>query len=97
MARGPFNLQSYKSNKLPLRAYEWNMISPDTLRDMRTEAEKNQWMCKNVGEIIATIEDYFFFSGQKEHWFYQTCGEVIMRKMALFVFNGDPMCFIHSN
>lgn len=77
MARGPFNLQSYKSNKLPLRAYEWNMISPDTLRDMRTEAEKNQWMCKNVGEIIATIEDYFFFSGQKEHWFYQTCGEVI--------------------
>lgn len=77
MARGPFNLQNYKSGKLPLKGYLWNTIDPDTLRDMKVVAEEKRWVKRDVKDVIYKIEDYFFFSGMKKNWFYQTCPEII--------------------
>ncbi|MBS7645329.1 hypothetical protein KEJ44_04720 [Candidatus Bathyarchaeota archaeon] len=68
---GPYPLQAFMKEKMTLEAYLWDTTSPDTLKEMRIDAERLGW-CKgsDVNSIVASIEEYFYFSGYKEHWRY---------------------------
>ena len=80
MARGPFNLQNYRTGKLSLKGYLWNTVDPDTLRDMREEAQKMGWLNKDINNVVKKIEDYFF--GRQlgtgiDHWEFWLPPELI--------------------
>jgi hypothetical protein len=76
--RGPYILQGqFQRVKLDLKAYEWNTVDPQTLKDMRSDAEGKRWISKDVGKFVGALEEYFFFSGQQQHWYYQTYPEII--------------------
>lgn len=76
--RGPYILQGqFQRTQLTLNAYEWNTVDPRTLKDMRSDAESRGWTSKDINHFVATLEDYFWFSGQQQHWYYQTYPEII--------------------
>lgn len=67
---GPYPLQSFLYSKMSLVAYLWDTIDPQTLRDMRADAEQHGWTTGTVDYIVERVEEYFYFTGYTLHWKY---------------------------
>lgn len=72
------HISEYEHRMMDLDGYRWNTISASTLRKMRMMMVQRLWMLKNVDGTIKTLEEYFYFTGQREHWlFTQPNDEII--------------------
>jgi hypothetical protein len=67
---GPYPLQSFLDHRMPLAVYLWDTIDPQTLRDMRMDAQQHGWTTGNVDSIVGQIEEYFYFAGYSLNWEY---------------------------
>jgi len=70
---GPYPLQSFKTKMMPLKAYLWDTIDPDTMKEMRVDAEQLGWSnSADINSIVAKIEDYWYGYawGMTSHWEY---------------------------
>ena len=63
-------MQSFLYSKMPSAAYLWDTINPQTLRDMRVDAEQHGWTTGPVDSIVGHVEEYFYFTGFSLHWKY---------------------------
>jgi hypothetical protein len=68
-------MEGYVSRGLRVdqRAYKWNTVSVETLREMRATADRMKWVSNDVGETVNNLEEYFFFSNgvfttDFKHW-----------------------------
>ena len=72
----------YTSKRVDLEAYTWNTVNATTLNRMRDLIEQNRWSSKDVNQVVAKLEDYFYFKGRRsypgswrsDHWIYSTEG-----------------------
>jgi len=72
----------YTRRKVDLKAYRWDAVNVTTLRHMRRIIDENQWSSKNVDQVDAKIEYYFYFEGKRgfmdtwrsDHWIYSREG-----------------------
>jgi len=68
----------YTQKKLDIKAYRWDAVNVTTLRSMQEIIQRKQWLNKDVNEMIARIEYYFYFEGRRRygdawrsnHWIY---------------------------
>lgn len=60
----------YERRTIDLDGYRWNTISVSTLRKMRIMMVQRLWILKNVDETIKKLEEYFYFTGIREHWIF---------------------------
>jgi len=60
---GPLPLAIYVNTKMPLSAYLWDTISPETLRDMRADVA-SLWppALSSVNDIARDVETYLYFT-----------------------------------
>ena len=64
-------LQHYTGKKANLHDHQWNVVSVSTLRSMREEMDKKDWINADVNVVAANLERYFWFSGNRitlPHW-----------------------------
>jgi hypothetical protein len=71
---GPYPLQTFMTEKMPLNAYLWDTIDPNTLMEMRADAERLGW-CRDpdIDLIVAKVEDYYYGYAWRKgsgHWEY---------------------------
>ncbi len=67
---GPYALQLFRDKMMPLKAYLWDTIDPDTMKEMRADAEQLGWPYgTDINSIVAKIEDYWY-TGRPSHWEY---------------------------
>ena len=65
--------------QLNLRGYSWDVVSIQTLREMRDEMMRQGWVSPSIDETVAKVEDYFFFSGFNEHFDYVSSRQVTIQ------------------
>ncbi|MFQ6089382.1 MAG: hypothetical protein ACE5K0_10840, partial [Candidatus Methanofastidiosia archaeon] len=65
-----YHLSHYSYERLDKEGYDWNTVEIKTLKRMRTLMEKNHWVNGDVNITVRNIEEYFYFSGFKQHWTY---------------------------
>jgi hypothetical protein len=72
----------YTRRKVDLKAYRWDAVNVTTLRNMRRIIDEKQWSSKDVDQVVAKIEYYFYFEGKRgfmdtwrsDHWIYSREG-----------------------
>jgi hypothetical protein len=62
-----------EGRKVDANGYRWNTVSVQTLREMRSIADKMKWVSPDVGKTVDNLEGYFYFENGKftskfEHW-----------------------------
>jgi hypothetical protein len=62
-----------------LASYEWDNVNITTLRQMRDYIRQEGWGTSSIDATVATIEDYFFFSGLSEHYDYVSSWDVTIQ------------------
>ena len=71
---GPYPLQTFMTKKMPLAAYLWDTVDPNTLKEMRVDAEKLGWTkSANIDSIVAELEEYYYgyaWGKGRGHWEY---------------------------
>ena len=73
----PFRLENFRSTKINLDVYDWNVVSIATLKKMQVLVYAN-WIDQNVTSMFSRIEEYFYFSGFNQHMDYQTTNGTIV-------------------
>jgi hypothetical protein len=68
-------LQHYVREKVNLHDYLWNVANVSTLRAMRKEMDRMNWINSDVNIVTANLEQYFWFTGDMLtlphwHWVY---------------------------
>ncbi len=51
-----------ENKKLDLPDYEWNMVSVETLRQMRSIMNEKGWINDDVIKTVGDLEYYFYFN-----------------------------------
>ena len=78
----PLRLEYYTTLQIPLVVYQKDTVSVNTLRRMREVAEANGWWSDDANADIASMEEYFFFtglnSGVSVHWQFATFPQLIL-------------------
>jgi len=66
------HLSEYTSRRMDLAGYQWNTVSVSTLRKMRETMVTEGWIAEgwNVDATVGTLEEYFYFSGFRQHWIF---------------------------
>lgn len=90
----PYPLRFYLERRLPLAAYEWNVVSLTTLRKMRVLMDQRGWVTSDVGNTIGNVEYYFYFDlgpggGNSRHWSYSSSESVYIDVDGRKVLNHD--------
>jgi hypothetical protein len=67
----PFRLEDLRSKGIDRKAYDWNTVSVGTLRNMQALVY-DKWIDQNITVTFNRMEEYFYFSGFKDHMDYQT-------------------------
>lgn len=67
---GPQTKRDCKTARLDLAGYRWDNVSPETLRQMRDHMRQKEWTAKDTDQTVTNIEEYFYFSGNKQHYRY---------------------------
>jgi hypothetical protein len=68
----------YMSKRLDITAYRWDAVNVTTLKKMREIVEEKGWLGRNVNQVAASLEYYFYFQGRRkfedtwrsDHWIY---------------------------
>lgn len=65
--------------QMDLLGYEWDNVNITTLRQMRSYMRQEAWIMSSIDETVATVEDYFFFSGYSQHFDYVSSWDVTIQ------------------
>lgn len=60
--------QDSTKQRLDLVGYEWDNVNVATLKLMRDYMREQGWLSQSIDQTVATLEDYFYFSGAPAHW-----------------------------
>ena len=70
MINGPFRIEDRAEKRFGKEVYEWNTVSPATLRKMKQFVYENLFDM-TLGEVFENLEEYFYFEGYSAHMDYQ--------------------------
>jgi hypothetical protein len=65
--------------RLDLVGYEWDSVNITNMKLMRDYMTKKSWISPNIDQTVATVEDYFFFSGFAQHWNYVSSWDTMIQ------------------
>jgi len=74
--------RDYTRKRVDIKAYRWDNVNVTTLRDMREMMDEKGWSGKDIDQVDARIERYFYFEGRRrfqdtwraDHWIYSREG-----------------------
>jgi hypothetical protein len=87
-ALGEYGLSNFRysrdctTKRLDHKAYTWDAVNVTTLERMHKIIEQNMWLSKDMNQVFAKLEDYFYFEGRRQyentwrsdHWIYSRPG-----------------------
>lgn len=76
---GPQTKHNALQQPMNLFGYKWDTVNATTLRQMRDYVSKQGWISSSIDLTVATIEDYFYFSGFNEHFNYVSSRDVTIQ------------------
>ena len=87
---GPHSLWKFAGKHVSLGDYRWVRYDVPTLEKMSEIAVEKGWVEHSVDLTVQNLEEYFYFSGAKEHWMYSTTtGDVPGVTESLIQVNGE--------
>jgi hypothetical protein len=73
----------YATRIVRLEDYRWNTVWISTLRQMQRTMTERSWIVSSVDKTVENIEEYFYFSGFRQHWIFTQPNDTII------TFNGE--------
>ena len=73
----------YATRIVRLEDYRWNTVWISTLRQMQRTMTESGWIVSSVDKTVENIEEYFYFSGFRQHWIFTQPNDTII------AFNGE--------
>jgi hypothetical protein len=75
--------RDYTHKRVDIKAYRWDNVNVTTLRDMRQMMDDKGWSGKDVDQVDAKMEQYFYTEGRRgfedtwrtDHWIYSAEGK----------------------
>lgn len=75
--------RDYTRRRVDIKAYRWDNVNVTTLGDMRQMMDEKGWSGKDIDQVDAKIEQYFYIEGRRgfedtwrtDHWIYSAEGK----------------------